>query len=631
MNISPRERRLAAAGVIVLITLLAYLPALHSGFIWDDDFHVTENATLRSAHGLARIWTEPGATPQYYPLVHTSFWIEYHLLRLNPFGFHLVNVVLQALNAILLWLVLERLRVRGAWLAAAIFAVHPVHVESVAWITERKNLLSGTFYLAALVAYARFRPWETEAEQGNEPQHWGFYWLAFGLFVCALLSKTVACTLTAAILLLVWWKRGRIAWRDVWPLAPFIAVGAALGFTTAWIEKHRVGALGTEWAYTFVDRCLIAGRALWFYAGKLVWPENLTFVYPRWHIDSSQGWQWFYPLGAVAMAAMLWAWRKRIGRGPLVAVLFFAAALGPALGFVNVFPMRYSFVADHFQYLASIGIIATVVALGAAAVPNRVMRAVAGGAIVATLLVLTLRQCQVYRDPETLWWDTVATNPDCWMAHNNLGVVFAARGEIETARAEYEEALRIKPDFYDPHNNLGNIFRKEGKTEEAIVEYGRALEIEPRYTLARYNLAVALAQLGRVDEAIAQYRITVEMKPDYADAHYNLGIALGKKGRFGEASAQFAEAARLQPESAKAQYNWGFALAKQTNLDEAISHYRAALRLNPDFAAAHYSLGVALLERGERVDAIQELERAVALEPGSREAKRALQTARTRA
>ncbi len=631
MNMSPRERRLAAAGVIVLITLLAYLPALHSGFIWDDDFHVTENTTLRSAHGLVRIWTEPGAIPQYYPLVHTSFWLEYHLWRLNPFGFHFVNVMLQALNAILLWFVLERLRIRGAWLAAAIFAVHPVHVESVAWITERKNLLSGTFYLAALLAYVRFSPWETEPGKGIESLRSGYYWMAFGLYACALLSKTVACTLPVAILLLVWWKRGRIGWQDAWPLAPFFAVGAALGLTTAWIEKHRVGASGTEWAYTFGERVLIAGRALWFYAGKLIWPENLTFIYPRWQIDASQGWQWLYPLCAVAVAAVLWIGRKKIGRGPLVSMLFFAATLGPALGFVNVFPMRYSFVADHFQYLASIGIITTIVAMGAVVVPNRVMRAVAGGAIVVMLSVLTLRQCQVYKDPETLWWDTVATNPDCWMAHNNLGVVFAARGEIDAARMEYEEALRIKPDFYDPHNNLGNLFRKEGRTEQAIVEYGQALQIEPGYTLARYNLAVALAQLGKIDEAIAQYRITVEMKPDYTDAHYNLGIALGKKGRFAEAVAQFAEAVRLQPESAKAQYNWGFALAKLKNFDEAIPHYRAALRLNPDFAAAHYSLGVALLQQGERVDAIQELERAVALEPGSREAKSALQTARTRA
>ncbi|MGH9592903.1 MAG: tetratricopeptide repeat protein, partial [Bryobacteraceae bacterium] len=446
--------------------------------------------------------------------------------------------------------------------------------------------------------------------------------------VCALLSKTVACTLPAAILLLVWWKRGRVGKRDVWPLVPFFVVGAGLGLVTAWTEKTFIGAEGMDWDFTFAQRVLIAGRALWFYAAKLVWPGNLVFVYPHWKIDSTSWWQWLFPLGAVVVAVALYLGRKRIGRGPLVGMLFFAGTLGPALGFVNVFPMRYSFVADHFQYLASMGLIAAAVAGVMTVVQQRQMRVVVGAVMIALLSALTWQRTEVYQNAETLWRDTLAKNPDCWMAHNNLGVLLAARGDVPAARAEYEEALRIKPEFYNPHNNLGNLLRKEGETEKAVAEYRQTLRMEPRYVIARYNMAIALNDLGRVKEAMAQYHLAVEMKPDYAEAHYNLGIMLGKQGQFAEACEQFAEAAYYQPESARAQYNWGFALAKQADYEEAIPHFRAALRLEPGSAAAHYSLGIALLQRGQRADAIRELARALELEPNSRTAQSALDAAR---
>src|ERR1017187_5203871 len=396
MNKTWKEQRLAAAAVIILITLLAYLPALHGGFIWDDEAHVTDCQALRTLHGLARIWTEPGAVQQYYPLVYTTFWVQFHLWQLNPFGYHLVNVLLQAMNAILLWLVLKQLRVRGAWLAAVIFAIHPVEVESVAWITELKNVLSATFYLSALLAYERFQSWDVE--KTGEARLWGFYGLSLGLYVCALLSKTVTCTLPAAILLLVWWKRGRIGGRDVGPLVPFFMAGTGLGLITAWTEKKFIGAEGMEWAFTFTERLLIAGRALWFYAAKVVWPENLIFVYPHWKIDSGQWWQWLFPLGAVVVAVALWMGRERVGRGPLTAMLFFAGTLGPALGFVNVFPMRYSFVADHFQYLASMGLIAAMAAGVMTILRHPRMRIIGGAAIVVSLSMLTCQRTWVYQN-----------------------------------------------------------------------------------------------------------------------------------------------------------------------------------------------------------------------------------------
>jgi hypothetical protein len=387
-------------GLIVLLVFLAYLPALRGGFIWDDDAYVTHNPTLHDLGGLQRIWFELGAVPQYYPMVHTTFWLEYHLWGLHPVGYHLINVLLHAAAAIFLWQVLLRLRIRGAWLAAVLFALHPVCVESVAWITERKNVLSAVFYFTAALAFLRF----VALEEPDGPNRLRWYWYlgALVLFMAALLSKTVTCTLPAALLLVCWWKKGRVQRGEILPLLPFFALGVGLGLITAWMEKFHVGAQGAEWSLTFADRCLIAGRALWFYAGRLVWPAHLTFIYPRWKIEPEVWWQWLFPVAAVGVVAGLWLARRRIGKGPLVAVLFFAGTLGPALGFVNVYPMRFSFVADHFQYLASVGLI-TLCAVGLARMP-RVMPAT----LVVLLGALTWQQAGIYRNLETLWRDTLA-------------------------------------------------------------------------------------------------------------------------------------------------------------------------------------------------------------------------------
>ncbi len=350
---SLKGRRAVAALVLIVATLAAYVPAMQGGFIWDDDDYVTDNAALRSLAGLAAIWLQPGAVPQYYPLTFTSLWLDYQLWGVAPAGYHVVNVLLHGTNAVLVWLVLRRLALPGAWLAAMVFALHPVHVESVAWITERKNVLSGAFYLGALLAYLRFAGLGAPAA---EAERWRSYALAVALFVCALLSKTVTCTLPAVILLLLWWKRGRVTRAEASATVPLFVVGACLALVTIWMERTHVGAQGAAWLLSPIDRALIAGRAVWFYAATLAWPHPLTFVYPRWEIDAGAWWQYLFPLAAAAVTALLFFARARIGRGPLVAVLCFGVTLAPALGFVDVYPMRYSFVADHYQYLASVAV-----------------------------------------------------------------------------------------------------------------------------------------------------------------------------------------------------------------------------------------------------------------------------------
>lgn len=340
------------SGILVVLTCIAYIPAMRAGFIWDDDNYVTQNRMLRSTAGLWSIWTDPRSTPQYYPLVHTTYWCEFQAWGLWPPGYHLVNILLHASNAVLIWLILRKLEVPAPWMAAAVFALHPVHVESVAWITERKNVLSGFFSLAATIAFLQFAESSYDRRSCNS-QRWGYYVLTLVLFVAALLSKTVAVTLPAALLLITCWRKGRISVENLLHLLPMFGIAVPFALLTIWLERYHVGATGADWQLTLIERGLIAGRAFWFYAGKLIWPHPLIFIYPRWQISGSMWWQHLYPLSAVGVIILLAVRRKQIGSGPLVAVLLFAGILFPALGFFNTFPMRYSFVADHFQYIAS--------------------------------------------------------------------------------------------------------------------------------------------------------------------------------------------------------------------------------------------------------------------------------------
>ncbi len=579
---------LPAVGLVAL-TLIAYLPVRSAGWVWDDDAYVTANATLRSLDGLRRIWFEPGAVPQYYPMTFSTLWLEYRLWGLQPLGFHLTNVVLHAGAAVLVWRVLLQLAVPGALLAAALFAVHPVHVESVAWVTERKNVLSGVFYLGAMLAYLR-----AMVPAGSAPPaRWG-YPVALALFTAALLSKTVTCTLPVVLLVVVWWKRGRLTVRDVWPLLPFVALGVAGGLTTAWLERTHVGARGGYWAFSFPDRCLIAGRALWFYLGKLAWPSPLVFIYPRWRIDAAAWWQYLFPLGALAVLALLLATRRRLGDGALVAGVVFAVTLAPALGFVDVYPMRYSFVADHFQYLASVAPLALVAALAA-----RGGRAglVAGGVAAALCGALTWRQAHAYRDAETLWRDTLAKNPNAAMARVNLGHLLQQSGRVDEAMTQLAAALALEPDEWDVHSNLANALAFQGRLDEAVVRYQEAIRLAPGQWLPYNNLGNALAALGRYPEARAAYEGALRLRPGYAEANANLGNVLVLEGRQAEALPYYEAALRADPGFADGHNNLGALLLDLGRRDDAEAHFRAALRVAPNHERARAGLARALAER----------------------------------
>ncbi len=596
-------------GALLAAVVLVYQPAWRGGILWDDDFHITR-PELCSWHGLYRIWFDVGATLQYYPLLHSAFWIEHRLWGDDTLGYHLVNVLLHAADAVMVVLILRRLKIPGAYLAAALFALHPIQAESVAWMTEQKNTLSGLFYLGALSAYLRF----DQSRKGS------LYCGALGLFILGILTKTIIATLPGALLVIFWWQRGRLSWRsDVLPLLPFFILGAGGGMITAWWELQINKCVGPEFALSFVERCLIAGRTVWFLLWKLFWPTQLTFIYPRWQIDAGTWWQYAFPLGAAALLAVLWVVR-RWTRAPLAALLFFGGTLFPMLGFFNLYTFRYSFVANHYVYLASLGIIALAAAGAAVALKRwglweRPPAYASCLAVLGILASLTWQQSRMYADAEALYRTTIAENPGCWMAYTNLGIVLDRQERTDEAIDTYRAVLELKPDDAYACNNLGVALDRRGRPDEAMTYYQEALKIQPDYAEAHNNLGGSLAAKGRVEEAIAHYRQALEAQPNYAEAHYNLGLAFARQGRVDEVLTEFQRAVEIKPEHAQAQNNLGLALAERGRLDEAIAHFQQALETNPDHAGARNNLGVALSEREGMLRAVAQRRQSLLSRP----------------
>jgi tetratricopeptide (TPR) repeat protein len=601
--------------VLVAATLLAYSPALTGSFLWDDDAHVTK-PPLRTLHGLWRIWFEAGATQQYYPLLHTAFWAEHRLWGDSVLGYHLANVALHAAAGWLLVLILRRLAFPAPLLAGLVFALHPVCVESVAWISEQKNTLSAVLYLASALVYLRF----------DGTRRRGPYSCALGLFVLALMTKSVTATLPAALLVVFWWRRGTLGWRrDVLPLVPWFAVGAASGVFTAWMEEKFIGAEGADFSLTAAQRVFLAARDVVFYLREIIWSVSPTFIYPRWSLPSETASNWLCLLGVLVLAGLLVALARR-QRGPLAAFLYFVGTLSPALGFVNVYPFLFSFVADHFAYLASIGIAvpaAWVLWRAAGLLPlGGAGRALLVLAVPAGLGVLTWRESRIYRDPVALYRATIQRNPNAWLMHFNLAVSLGMGPEhLAEAVSEYRATVRLKPDHWRAHNNLASaLLKAPGNSAAAVAEFEEALRYNPDYAEAHNNLGVALEEVpGRLGDAESQLRAAIRINPAYDAAHANLGILLTRKpGGLGDALGEFEAAIRISPDVADYHYGKANALVRMPGrIPDAVEEYRSALRLRPGYTEAHSNLGVALAHMpGRSEEAIAEFEAALKLDPG---------------
>jgi tetratricopeptide (TPR) repeat protein len=565
-------------GLIVLLVFLAYLPALRGGFIWDDDVYVTNNPLLTAPDGLRRIWFSMDSPSQYFPLTYTVFRIEHSLWGLNPIGYHWINVLLHAINALLVWLLLKRLSVPGAWLAAALFGLHPVQVESVAWITELKSVLSLFFILLTLGCWIEF--------VGDRSKRF-WHWLALVFYALALFSKTTACTLPAALLLILWLKGRPIDWRRLAQVVPFLAMGLGMGLLTIWWERFRHGTQGKLFSMGLLERILVASHALWFYAGKLLWPVNLTFSYPRWAIEPAHPSAYGWLVMGIGSGAAIYFTRRFVGRSVEVAALFYAATLSPLLGFVMLYTFRYTFVADHYQYVASIGLIALAAAgITLAFKTKPFLKLACCGALLLTLGTLTWRQCGMYTNLETLWRDTLAKNPDCWLAHNNLGLLLNNQGRNEEAMEHYRKAVQIDPNDFEALYNLGIALAAQGQFNEAIENFRKAIQIKPNDCDALNNLGIALAAQGRFDEAFENFRKAIQINPNDCDALDNLGTALAERGQFDEAIENYHKAIQINSNRPQTFFHLGTILGQSGRTREAVVQYREALRLNPNLAGA---------------------------------------------
>ena len=592
-------RKWALGALLVLAAIVSYAGVRRAGFIWDDDVFLTDNPLIRAADGLRRFWFT-GEPVDYWPLTSSTLWLEWRLWGHNPLGYHVTNVVLHALEAVLMWRILEKLRMPGAFLAAAIFAVHPVNVESVAWITQRKNLVAMLFYLISILLFLRAE--ESPRAQGKRAWR-ADAWLGLSLaaFVLAMLGKGSVAMLPVVLLGIVAWRRP-LARADWLRVAPFLAASAALVIVNLNFTGHAADAIARTAGPG--ERLLGAGAAVWFYLYKAYVPLHLAFVYPMWAIDVADP-RWWLPLGAaLSLTVLLWLQRRRWGRGPLFAWGYFCVSLFPVMGFTDVYFMRYSLVADHYGHLALIGAIAPAAAgfaiwRGRLAGVYRRAADVGCLALVAGLGCLTWRQCGMYSGLEALWRTTVARNPDSWMAYNNLANVLLVDGRLKEAEAVCRAAIDRDPNQPEARSTLGIVLGNEGRIDEAMVEYRAAIALKPRFVEAYNNLGNALLRKGRLEEAILNFQMALYIKPRGASALNNLGAAYLGEGRTNDAVSCFQRALAIRSDYAEAHVNLGVVYLRSGRLDEGIEHLRRALEIKPGLADAREKLAGALRAQAE--------------------------------
>jgi tetratricopeptide (TPR) repeat protein len=636
--------------LLIALVFVAYAQVFEAGFIWDDESHLTQNPCVIGPLGLKEIWTTTAAV--YYPLVLTTFWALHKFFGLNPLPYHVLNVLLHAGSAILLWRVLQLLRIRGAWLGAALWALHPVMVQSVAWITEVKNTQSCLFYLLSTFFFLKWEGGQQDQPAAGSRPPTGrsedrssasSFFLSLLFFTLATLSKPSVVMLPFVLALCIWWIRRKIRLRDALALIPFALISALASMWTIWEQKFHAHAVGPDWAQTLPERFIIAGRAIWFYLGKLMWPNSLTFIYPRWDVDPSKLISYLPLVAAIAGVIALLFIRANWGRALFFAAAYYVISLFPVLGFFSVFFFRYSFVSDHFQYLASMGPLALAGAGIAVFVGrfykirneqasrtdapqlsannmavghwNVVVSASLCGVLLLVLGLLTWRQTAEYRDLVALYTATLKKNPGCWMAHYNLGIVFNEEGETDQAIDHYRQAIALRSGYTEAHYNLARLLVEQGQLADAIAHYEKAVAINPADPEAQNNLGVTLFGIGRIDDAVEHYQKALEIQPEYAEASCNLANALIARGDFDRAITHYRACLAAVPDQAEAQYNLASALLRKGRTDEAIVHYQKLLELHPESADAHANLGSALIAKGRVREAMAEYTEALQISP----------------
>jgi tetratricopeptide (TPR) repeat protein len=581
----PKSRRHAFLAVAILaVTLLAYLPAMRGGFFWDDDIFLTHNKLIASPDGLRQFWLTTQAA-DYFPLTSSALWLEWRLWGNHAAGYHVVNVLLHAIAAVLLWRALLRLRIPGAWLAGLLFGVHPVAAASAAWITELKNTLAMVLYLLSLLA------WLAYDERGG----WRSYALALALFLLALLAKTSVVMLPLVLLLCAWWRHGEISRKDLVRSVPFFALSLVLGLATIWFQQHKsIGSGEVVQPEDMASRVAAAGWIVWFYLFKLLLPAGLCVIYPRWSVAGSSALV-FLPLALlIAVAAWLWTNRKSWGRAPLFALAYFVVTLLPVLGWVDMAFMRFSLVADHLQYTAMIGVIALVSGVAASACstlgPKGLAGKLAAAGCVAVLGILTWGRAALYADEPSLWQDNLARNPAASAAWDNLGLARNRAGRYDDAVQCFDRALALSSSRSKVYNNRALAYAGMGRYDLAINDYDRAVAEDPRLDRAWNNRALARIALRQYDLAVRDCSQAILLKPDYMEAYYTRATAWQGAGRSAEAIQDYDKVIALKPDFAEAYNNRAVAYYRLKAYDKAWADVKIFVHLggqpNPEFIKA---------------------------------------------
>lgn len=610
------QTELLIAAALAVFVLVAYGPAMKGEFLWDDNDYISQSPVMDRPDALDAIWLQPKSTPQYYPLVFTTFWIEHNIWGNWTLPYHLLNVLLHIANALLLWRLLVRLRIPGAAVAAAIFALHPVNVESVAWITERKNVLSMLLFLLASGAYLRF----ALDEQLSKGRRNGLYILALTMFAAALLSKTSVVFLPVGLAMIIWWKTGRLGPDELLPLVPFAAMALGAGLMTTWVEGTGSRQTPAEPLEMF-GRIVVAAQAVWFYLGKLFWPHPLVPIYARWDMSSISIWQMLAPASVPAVLAGLWLMRRRLGRAPLAAAVFFVAALSPMLGLVWLAYMEHSFVADHFQYIACLGVIVPLVGAAAWLIqrkPSARRLQIAWAAAVVVLAALsatTWHQAGYYRTLEAFFRFTAEHNSASPLARSNLGVTMMNAGRNEEALAEFAAALELQPGRPRIRLYMGKIYERTGQLLKAIEYYRKELDLFSNDPDPLLLLGVNLVKAQRYEESVPYLTRFLKVGPNVPQAHRALGNAyLGLK-QYAVAIDHLAWSVHIDPRFIPGYHDLAQALIAAGRPGDAAAICTEALRISPGDYGAEFYMAVAYVQCGQFEQAIEAYSRAIKINP----------------
>jgi tetratricopeptide (TPR) repeat protein len=612
---------LLQAALIMGVGLWIYSPALHGDWLWDDDVYLYKNPLMNDPARLWKAWFQPGSFMEYYPIEQTVQWFQWQLWHDDTFGYHLTNVILHIVNALLVWRLLAKFGLPLAWLGGLIFVSHPVNVESVAWIVELKNTLSLFPFLLAMCAWIDY-------EEGRRSRD---YLLALGLFLVAMLCKITMAQFPVVILLYAWWKRGRISWSDLRASAPFFVISlvlfeAALGAGRSFAQGVQLGTAGLLPLGGLLSRIALAGLSISSYFSNCFLPVKLLPIYPVWAVDPPSLLQFLPWLVLAGMICWLWRKRESWGRHALLGLGFFLLNLAPFLAFGLTFYPRDSWVMNHFLYIPIIGLIGLVVA-AIGNIDQRLSKAThpySTGILTLVIVLLAFQShgyAAAFTNEETLWTYTLERNPGAWTAHINLGKILLMENQLEEAQDHFEAALRANPDSAMANANLGVTLVQMGRVQEGVEQFRKALSLNPNDAVTHNNLGIVLAQTGQVPEALRQFQYAIKVQPNYAEPYNNRGNTFLTMGRLDDARENYGQALKINPGYAEAHYNLGNVLLKQGQNSDALEQYAEALKINPDYIDARNNMGLVLGQMGRIPEAIEQFEDVLQINPDNQTAR----------